>query len=73
MWLEEDFSAEVVAVKIWIPLLVIGGRQDLLGVQFQEDHLLATFGRWYPNADLQVITDASKVIYTFRRYFLTFG
>lgn len=54
----------MVAVKIWIPLLVIGGRQDL--PSFQEDHLRATFGRWYPNADFQFITDAAKVLYAFR-------
>ena len=35
---------------------MIGGRQDLHG--FSEAKYRETFAAWYPNADLQFITDA---------------
>lgn len=56
MWLEEDFSNDVAVSKIGIPLLVIGGHQDLPG--FQENHLRETFGKWYPSVNFQFIADA---------------
>lgn len=56
MWLETDFSEEARRASIQTPMLVIGGRQDLPG--FQEEHLRSTFGSWYPNAEIEFITDA---------------
>lgn len=56
MWLETDFAGEARTAAIRTPMLVIGGRQDLPG--FQEDHLRATFGAWYPNVEMAFITDA---------------
>ncbi|MBX9657517.1 MAG: alpha/beta hydrolase [Nitrospiraceae bacterium] len=56
MWLETDFSEEVRRAKVDIPLLVIGGRQDLPG--FQEEHLRKTVGGWFPNVEFTFITDA---------------
>jgi pimeloyl-ACP methyl ester carboxylesterase len=56
MWLETDFSAVARAAHITIPMLVIGGRQDLPG--FQEAHLRATFGAWYTNVEFAFVTDA---------------
>jgi pimeloyl-ACP methyl ester carboxylesterase len=56
MWLEEDFSADVIAAGVATPLRVIGGRQDLPG--FQEEHLRATFGACFPRVDFRFITDA---------------
>lgn len=56
MWLEYDFSEELKSAKVEIPILVIGGRQDLPG--FQEPHLQSTFGTWYPNIEFCFITDA---------------
>ncbi len=56
MWMNTDFSAEAEAAQVGSPIRVIGGRQDLPG--FQEEKYRATFSRWYPNADLQFITDA---------------
>ena len=56
MWLEQDFSEDVAKSKVATPLLVIGGKHDLPG--FQQAHLEATFGRWYPNIEFCYITDA---------------
>lgn len=56
MWIDSDFSAEAAAVKPGTPIRVIGGRQDLPG--FDEARYRETFGAWYPNTDLQFITDA---------------
>jgi pimeloyl-ACP methyl ester carboxylesterase len=56
MWLETDFSREAAAAGAATPLRVVGGRQDLPG--FDEAKYRETFGAWYPNADLQFITDA---------------
>lgn len=56
MWVNTDFSAEAEAAQVGTPIRVIGGRQDLPG--FQEEKYRATFSVWYPNADLQFITDA---------------
>lgn len=56
MWLKTDFSADARGAGVKIPLLVIGGRQDLPG--FQEEHLRKTFGAWYPNVAFTFITDA---------------
>ena len=56
MWIETDFSAEAAAAKPATPIRVIGGRQDLPG--FSEGKYRETFAAWYPNADLQFITDA---------------
>jgi len=56
MWLDTDFSEEVCKAKVGIPLLVIGGRQDLPG--FQEAHLKKTVGVWFPNVEFTFITDA---------------
>lgn len=56
MWLETDFSAAVREAGITIPMLVIGGRQDLPG--FQEEHLRKTFGAWYAGAEFAFVTDA---------------
>lgn len=56
MWMDADFSAEAAAAKVGTPIRVIGERQDLPG--FQEEKYRATFEAWYPNADLQFITDA---------------
>ena len=56
MWVETDFSNEVKQAKMQTPMLVIGGRQDLPG--FQEAQLRNTFVAWYPNVELQFITDA---------------
>jgi pimeloyl-ACP methyl ester carboxylesterase len=56
MWLETDFSDEARKAALPTPMLVIGGRQDLPG--FQEEHLRGTFGSWYPNVELQFVTDA---------------
>jgi len=56
MWIETDFSAEAAAARPATPIRVIGGRQDLHG--FSEAKYRETFAAWYPNADLQFITDA---------------
>jgi len=56
MWLNTNFSEEVRSAKIGTPLLVIGGRQDLLG--FQAEHLRKTLGAWFENAEFTFITDA---------------
>jgi len=56
MWLDTDFSADARAAKVGTPIRVIGGRQDLPG--FSEEKYRATFEAWYPNVDLQFITDA---------------
>lgn len=56
MWLDTDFAEEARRAAPTTPFLVVGGRQDLPG--FQEEHLRATFGAWYPNAELTFITDA---------------
>lgn len=56
MWLNTDFSGEAKQAELRTPIRVIGGRQDLPG--FQEDHLRATFGQWYPNVEFQFISDA---------------
>ncbi|MGI9412342.1 MAG: alpha/beta fold hydrolase [Hyphomicrobiales bacterium] len=56
MWLDTDFSAEAAGARVATPMLVIGGRNDLPG--FQEPKLRASFGQWYPNAELTFITDA---------------
>ncbi|MDR4470902.1 MAG: alpha/beta hydrolase [Nitrospira sp.] len=56
MWLETDFSEEVRSAKVGTPVLVIGGRQDLLG--FQEEHLRKTVGTWFENTEFTFITDA---------------
>ncbi len=56
MWLDTDFSADARAAKVGTPIRVIGGRQDLPG--FSEEKYRATFEAWYPNADLQFITDS---------------
>lgn len=56
MWIDSDFSAEIAAAKPNIPIRVIGGRQDLPG--FSEAKYRETFGAWFPNLDLQFITDA---------------
>lgn len=55
MWLDTDFSAEAAAAEMQTPIRVIGGRNDLPG--FLEPKLRSSFGAWYPNADLQFITD----------------
>lgn len=59
MWVHTDFSAEAKAAQVGTPIRVIGGRQDLPG--FQEEKYRATFSAWYPNADLQFITDAGHL------------
>jgi 3-oxoadipate enol-lactonase len=56
MWIDEDFSEEAAAAKVGTPIRVIGGRQDLPG--FQEEKYQSTFPLWYPNVDMQYITDA---------------
>jgi pimeloyl-ACP methyl ester carboxylesterase len=56
MWLDSNFATDAIAAAISTPMLVIGGRQDLPG--FQESHLRATFGAWYPKAEFQFIEDA---------------
>ncbi|MGI9599157.1 MAG: alpha/beta fold hydrolase [Acidimicrobiales bacterium] len=56
MWLESDFSAEVVAARPTTPLLVVGGRNDLPG--FDEATFDATIGEWFPNVTFAYITDA---------------
>lgn len=56
MWIDTDFSEEAASVKPKTPIRIIGGRQDLPG--FSEQKYRETFGAWYPNADLQFITDA---------------
>lgn len=56
MWIDEDFSKEAEMAKVGTPIRVIGGRQDLPG--FQEEKYQSTFPLWYPNVDIQYITDA---------------
>jgi pimeloyl-ACP methyl ester carboxylesterase len=56
MWIDGDFSEEAAAVRPGTPLRVIGGRQDLPG--FDEAKYRESFAVWYPNVDLQFITDA---------------
>lgn len=56
MWLENDFSEDVRRAQVGTPMLVIGGRQDLAG--FNEEHLMRTFGTWYPNASFTFISEA---------------
>lgn len=56
MWLDSNFAADAMAAAIPTRMLVIGGRQDLPG--FQEAHLRATFGAWYPRAEFRFIEDA---------------
>lgn len=56
MWIDEDFSKEAAKTKVGTPIRVIGGRQDLPG--FQEEKYQSTFPLWYPNVDIQYITDA---------------
>lgn len=56
MWIEGDFSDEVAHFRPDTPLRVIGGRQDLPG--FAEAHYRATLATWFPNIDLQFISDA---------------
>lgn len=56
MWLDSDFSSEANAVRPGTPIRVIGGRQDFPG--FGEAKYRETFSAWFPNVDLQFITDA---------------
>ena len=56
MWLQTDFSQEARRANIKTPFLVIGGRQDLPGLQ--EPHLKRAFGEWYPKVEFAFVTDA---------------
>lgn len=56
MWLETDFSEDVLVAKVGTPIRVIGGRQDLPG--FQEKKYNTTLAVWYPNIEFIYITDA---------------
>jgi len=56
MWLNEDFSAAFAAAAIGIPVLVIGGRNDLPG--FQEAHFASTLGQWLPQARVVYLENA---------------
>ena len=56
MWAHTDISEEISQANIDITILVIGGRQDLLG--FQEEHFKKTFGKWYKNLTIKYISDA---------------
>jgi len=56
MWLETDFSEELILAKVKTPLRVIGGRQDLPG--FQEAKYNKSFSVWFPTVDMKYITDS---------------
>jgi len=56
MWLEEDFSEAFRAAGVTVPILVIGGRNDLPG--FQEAYYAETVAKWAPDIRFAYIDDA---------------
>lgn len=55
MWLNEDFSEELIDSNFQTPVLVIGGRNDLPG--FSEDQYNATIANWVTNIQFMYIDD----------------
>ncbi len=56
MWLNEDFSKDLISAQVNIPVLVIGGRNDLPG--FQSTHFDSTLKNWLPNIEFHYVSDA---------------